>query len=597
MLGKIWPYLRVYRWQVAWALAQVFLIAGFELLKPWPLQVVIDYVLARKPPPADGLAAALLSLPTGTLLLVACIGVVLVNFGSGALTQLHYYTSIRVGQSMVNDLRGALYGHLQRQSLAYHGRQRVGDLMYRVTADSFAVQTMIMNGILPILSAVILLTGMLIVLLPLDPTLTLLALTVVPVLFALISSFNTKIVSISTEVRERESLVYSLVNWTMSAIKIVQAFTKEEDEHRRFMGASRESLRASLRLYSWQTLYSGVVNLTIAAGTALVIYVGARAVMSGRLTLGQLLVFVSYLAQLYTPINQITQSWGMIAGARVGARRVFEVLDTEADLPSGTREFPPHGARGRIAWRGVAFRYAADTPVLQGIDLEAAAGMKVAVVGPTGAGKSTMLGLVPRFFDPTAGRVEIDGVDAREYALKSLRRQVSMVLQPPLIFPLSVRDNIAYGRPGADDAAIEQAARRAQIHERICEMPEGYATMVGESGIALSEGEKQRVTIARALLRDAPILVLDEPTSALDVETEAMVMAAIDELVVGRTTFIIAHRLSTIRACDLIVVLRDGVIAEQGTLPELLGRNGVFASYYRTQFLSDRVEPALSPVA
>ncbi|MBV9554333.1 MAG: ABC transporter ATP-binding protein [Alphaproteobacteria bacterium] len=597
MLSKIWPYLRVYRWQVAWALAQVFLIAGFELLKPWPLQVVIDYVLARKPPPADGLAAALLSLPTGTLLLVACIGVVLVNFGSGALTQLHYYTSIRVGQSMVNDLRGALYGHLQRQSLAYHGRQRVGDLMYRVTADSFAVQTMIMNGILPILSAVILLTGMLIVLLPLDPTLTLLALTVVPVLFALISSFNTKIVSISTEVRERESLVYSLVNWTMSAIKIVQAFTKEEDEHRRFMGASRESLRASLRLYSWQTLYSGVVNLTIAAGTALVIYVGARAVMSGRLTLGQLLVFVSYLAQLYTPINQITQSWGMIAGARVGARRVFEVLDTEADLPSGTREFPPHGARGRIAWRGVAFRYAADTPVLQGIDLEAAAGMKVAVVGPTGAGKSTMLGLVPRFFDPTAGRVEIDGVDAREYALKSLRRQVSMVLQPPLIFPLSVRDNIAYGRPGADDAAIEQAARRAQIHERICEMPEGYATMVGESGIALSEGEKQRVTIARALLRDAPILVLDEPTSALDVETEAMVMAAIDELVVGRTTFIIAHRLSTIRACDLIVVLRDGVIAEEGTLPELLGRNGVFASYYRTQFLSDRVEPALSPVA
>ena len=293
MLRKILPYLRAYRWQVVWALAQVFLMAGFELLKPWPLQVVIDYVLGGKAPPADGLLGGLLSLPRGELLLFACFGMVLVNIGSGGLTQLHYYTTIRVGQNMVNDLRGALYGHLQRQSLAYHGRQRVGDLMYRITADSFAVQTMIMNGLLPILSAAILLVGMLMVLLPLDRVLTLLALTVVPILFALISSFNNKIVSISTEARERESQVYSLVQWTMSAIKIVQAFTKEEEEHRRFMGASRESLRASLRLYSWQTLYSGVVNLTIAAGTALVVYVGARAVMAGTLSLGQLLVFIS----------------------------------------------------------------------------------------------------------------------------------------------------------------------------------------------------------------------------------------------------------------------------------------------------------------
>ena len=303
MLLKIWPYLRAYRWQVVWALAQVFLIAGLELLKPWPLQIVIDYVLGHNTPPSEGLVARLLSLPAGELLVLVCIGGVLVNLGSGGLTQLHYYTTIRVGQSMVNDLRGALFGHLQRQSLAYHGKQRVGDLMYRITADSFAVQTMIMNGILPILSAVILLVGMLAVLLPIDPLLTLLALTVVPVLFLLISSFNRKIVSISIEARERESRVYSLVQWTMSAIKIVQAFTKEEEEHRRFMGASRDSLRASLRLYSWQTLYSGIVNLTIAAGTALVIYVGARAVMSGRLTLGELLVFISYLTQLYTPIK------------------------------------------------------------------------------------------------------------------------------------------------------------------------------------------------------------------------------------------------------------------------------------------------------
>ncbi|HWB50626.1 MAG TPA: ABC transporter ATP-binding protein [Stellaceae bacterium] len=597
MLHKLWPYLRVYRWQVVWALAQVFLIAGFELLKPWPLQIVIDYVLGGKAPAADNPVAGLLSLPHDRLLLLACIGLVLVNFGSGGLTQLHYYTTIKVGQNMVNDLRGALYAHLQRQSLAYHGQQRVGDLLYRITADSFAVQTMIMNGILPILSAVLLLGGMLVVLFPLDPVLTLLALTVVPVLFALIASFNRKIIDISTVARERESRVYSLVHWTMSAIKIVQAFTKEEEEHRRFMGASRESLRWSLRLYSWQQLYSGVVNLTIAAGTALVVYAGARAVMEGRLSLGQLLVFISYLAQLYTPINQITQSWGMIAGARVGARRVFEVLDTEADLPSGTRQFPPEGARGAIAWRAVSFNYLPETPVLGDIDFTVAPGQKIAIVGPTGAGKSTMLGLLPRFFDPTAGVVEVDGVDAREYQLTSLRRQIGMVLQPPLIFPLSVRDNIAYGRPDADDAAIEDAARRAFIHGRILELPEGYATPVGESGVALSEGEKQRLTIARALLRDAPILILDEPTSALDVETEAVVMAAIETLMEGRTTFIIAHRLSTIRTCDQIIVLRDGGIAEHGTLAELLRRNGVFAGYYRTQFLTETGPAPVVPLS
>jgi len=598
MIGKFLPYLTARRWQVAWALLQVFLIAGFELLKPWPLQIIIDDVLGGRRPPVGligggpvgggpvggGLLGELLALPKPWLLLAACLGIVVVNIGAGALTLWHNYTAIRVGQSMVNDLRGDLYAHLQRLSLAYHGRQRVGDLLYRVTADSFAVQTMIMNGLLPILSAVILLTGMLFVLFPMDPTLTLLALTIVPVLFALIAGFNRKIVDIATEVRDLDSRVYSLVQWGMAAIKVVQAFTKEAEEHRRFMGASRDSLRATLRLYNWQTLYSGAVNAIIAIGTAIVVYAGARAVMTGALTLGQLIVFIAYLAQLYAPINQITQSWGLIAGARVGAARVFEVLETEADLPSGALQFPIEGAQHEIAWRGVGFRYRPETPVLNDIDLTVAAGAKIAVVGPTGAGKSTLLGLLPRFFDPTQGSVAIDGVDIREYSLHSLRSRIAMVLQPPLIFPLSVADNIAYGRPGADPAAIENAARLARIHDTIAALPQGYETLLGEAGVALSEGEKQRITIARALLRDAPILILDEPTSALDVATEALVMEAVETLMAGRTAFIIAHRLSTVRRCDKIIVLCDGAIAEQGSFAELLRRGGIFAGYYQTQF-------------
>ena len=389
MLTKLLPYLRPYWWRVAWALLQVFLIAGFELLKPWPLQVVIDNVLGGKPFPIAALSPIS---PTG-LLLLACLAIVIVHLGAGALTLLHNYTTIGVGQRMVNDLRGALYAHLQRLSLAFHNRQRVGDLLYRITADSFAVQSMIMNGVLPILSAAVLLGGMLFVLLPLDPTLTLLSLTVVPLLFGLIFGFNRKIVDVATEVRNAESRVYSVVQWAMSSIKLVQAFTKEDEEHRRFMGASGESLRATLRLYSWQTLYSGAVNLVIAGGTALVVYAGAHAVMSGRLSVGQLIVFISYLAQLYAPINQITQSWGLIpTGARVGARRVFDVLDTEADLKEGSRSLPAEGARGGIAWRNVSFRYRPETPVLNGIELRVPAGAKIAVIGPTAPASRHCLG-------------------------------------------------------------------------------------------------------------------------------------------------------------------------------------------------------------
>jgi len=574
---KLLPYLWPYRLLIAWALLQVFLIAGFELLKPWPLQIVIDYVLGGQPLPP-----MLAGWAPGALLTLACTGIVAVQIAAGGLTLLHNATTIGVGQRMVNDLRGALYSHLQRLSLAFHSRQKVGDLMYRVTADSFAVQTMIMNGLLPIVSAFVLLAGMLFILVPLDPLLTALSLTIVPALFILIAVFNRKITTVAGEVRDTEGRVYSLVQWAIASVKVVQAFTREEDEYHRFMGASRASLDATLKLYNWQTFYSGVVNVVIAAGTALVVYAGGSAVIEGRLSVGQLIIFISYLAQLYVPVNQITQSWGLIAGARIGAGRVFEILDTEADLLDGPRSFPPEGARGDVAWCGISFRYREEMPVLREVDLTIRAGMKVAVVGPTGAGKSTLLSLLPRFFDPSTGTVSIDGVDVREFRLKSLRSQIAMVLQPPLIFPISVRDNIAYGRSEATIEEIEAAARMAHIHDLIAGLPQGYDTVIGEGGSTFSEGEKQRLTIARAILRNAPILILDEPTSALDVATEAFVMDGIERLTAGRTTFIIAHRLSTVRGCDLILVLRDGAIVEQGGYAELIRRGGVFADYYHT---------------
>ena len=575
---KLLPYLRPYRLRFLWALIQVFLIAGFDLLKPWPLKIVIDQVLSGKPGPAwlDGFSG-------GKLLLLACAALVVVSLGSGLMALWHNITTIAIGQRMVNDLRGALYNRLQRLSLAFHSRQKVGDLMYRITADSFAVQTMIMNGLLPILSAAVLLAGMLFVLVPIDGTLTLISLAIVPALFALIAIFNRKIARVATEVRERESHVYTLVQWAMSSVKLVQAFTKEEEEYRRFMGASRASLQATLQLYGWQTFYSAAVNGLVAIGTAIVVYAGAEAVLDGRLSIGELIVFIAYLAQLYTPVNQITQSWGLIAGARIGARRCFEILDLEADLTDGTRDFPPAGAQGAVEWRQVSFRYRADMPVLNEVSLSIPPGRKIAIVGPTGAGKSTLLGLLPRFFDASAGSVLIDGIDVRQYRLKSLRRQIAMVLQPPLVFPMSVRDNIAYGRPAASDAEIEAAARLARIDDLIRSLPQGYDTMLGDSA-TLSEGEKQRLTIARALLLDAPILVLDEPTSALDVETEALVMDGIAQLARGRTTFIIAHRLSTVRSADLILVLRDGHILESGDFETLMRGGGAFAEFYNIQF-------------
>jgi len=580
-------YLRPYRLNFAFALAQVIVITALELLKPWPLKIIIDNVLNGNP-----LAWNLtLGWSSETLLVVACISLVLVYLVVSGLRMLNDYTTVRIGQGMVSDLRRDLYSRIQRLSLSFHTRQQVGDLMYRITADTMGIQTLTMNGFFTVLSAALLLAGMFMVMLFIDPYLTLVTLVVCPALVGATQLLNNKMSSAATQARDKESLVYSLVQRTLSGIRVIQAFTKEEEEERRFVKASTESLAADLRLYNIQNFYYVVVDVTIAAGTATVLWLGARHVLSGALSIGEMVIFASYLASLYAPLNSIFQTYALVQSAKVGVKRAFDILELEQSLPEGHRIFSPQRARGEIAFEAVSFGYDASRPALKDISFHVPPGKKIAIVGPTGAGKSTLVSLLPRFYDPQFGHVTIDGIDIREFRLKSLRRQIAMILQPPLVFPVTIRENIAYGRPDASMEEIVCAAQIAQVRDFIEQLPQKYETVISEQGSTLSEGQKLRLTIARGVLLNAPILILDEPTSSVDSETEALIMEGLERLMAGRTTFIIAHRLSTVRQADLILVLRDGEIVEQGTFAELLRRHGPFAALYRTQFTPYEEEP------
>ena len=576
---RLLHYLRPYRWTFAFAIAQVLLMSAFDLLRPWPLKVVVDSVLGDRPLPLGwawpGSKLALLGACAVTLVLLQVL--------LGVLSYWSNHTTITIGQRMVNDLRSDLYQHLQRLSMTFHANRKVGDLLYRLTADTFAVQTLTMNGVFPIVNAVMFLVGMTVVLARIDGTLTVVALVICPILYVSIQRLSGRVSDVSVSARELESGVYSIVQHGLSAIRVVQAFTQEEAEHRRFLQQSLLSLTASRRLYLVQTLYSGIVNTLIATGTALVLCLGALRVLSGAMSVGDVLVFLAYVAALYAPVNSLSQTIGTIGGARAGMWRVFEILEAPEVVASGPLVLERTMLGAELAFERVGFSYDGSRSVLTDVSFRVPPGTSLALVGPTGAGKTTLVSLLPRFYDPSAGRVLIDGKDLREFQLPSLRRNISMVLQPPIVFPATVRENIAYGKPGASAAEIERAAELSQLGPFLARLPGGLDARIGEGGANVSEGERQRLTIARALLRDAPILILDEPTASVDAETEALLMRGLRTLMHGRTIFIIAHRLSTVRDADQILVLREGRIVEHGRYDDLVAQQGFFARLVRLQ--------------
>ena len=564
--------------RLAIAIAGVLLASATEVLKPWPLKIVIDNVLRGAPLVSTWIP----SMPRGELLIAACISLVILYALLGLLNVMTNYVTISIGQRMVNELRARLFDHLQRLSLSFHRRREVGDLMVRITYDTYSIQTIAMNGFFPLLSSLILLGGMFVVMIRMDATLTLVALAIIPLLILLIMSISGRIDAIAGGARIKESRLYTVAQSALAAIHVVQAFTREGESYREFVESSSASLDATLRLYTLQTLYAGAIGVLIACGTALVIYLGAQHVLDGRLTIGALIVFITYLASLYAPVNQISQTYGQIKARR-------PVSGDASSCSRSIRKSRTARARRRLAARAAKSNSTTSCSptnrrtVLKGINFKASPGETIAIVGPSGSGKTTMASLLARFYEPQDGAIKIDGNDTRYLTLDSIRGNIAMVLQPPLVLGDTMRVNVAFGKPGVDDAKVLRAIEMARLEPILAKLPAGLDEVMGQGGHSLSEGEAQRVTIARALLKDAPILIMDEPTSALDTETESMVLAAVREAMRGRTTLVIAHRLSTIQNADRILVLRDGAIVEHGSFDELLARGGFFSYLYNMQ--------------
>src|SRR5438445_2342203 len=568
---RVFRYYRPFLPQTTAGLLLSLIGIGLNLLKVWPFKIIVDDFLRPNPTPRGD---------PHTWIPLLCLALVVIQFFWGVINWATNYILVNVGLQALLKLRTDLYAYLQSLSLKYHDVRRSSDLSFRVAYDSQSIQTIYNKGFTGIFGSVVTLIGTFAIMVRLDWQLTLLSLGIVPLIIVAIYFFAHRIRRESTFIQEQESAVLAQAQEGLSSIRMVHAFGREQFEVMQFHQQARQSLQANLRLTLTNVNSALVISTLMVFGTAAMYYVGTLHVLADTLTLGTLLVFSAYLLMLYQPLESITYTAWAMEGATAGAKRCFEVLDREDDVVDSPNAIDIESAKGAIGLQNVSFGYAQDRQVLHDVDLRIEPNQMIAIVGGTGAGKSTLLSLVPRFYDPTSGSVWLDGRDVRKIKKKSLRAQIGIVLQDTLLFSTTIQENIAYGRPDATEDEINDAAQRAQADEFIRQLPNGYASTVGERGQQLSVGQRQRIGIARAFLKNAPILLLDEPTSALDPATEAAIMETIKELMRGRTTLIATHRLSTIHDVDRIVVLERGRIVEQGRGTELLALGGVYAKLF-----------------
>jgi ABC-type multidrug transport system fused ATPase/permease subunit len=578
--------IRPRRRTLAVILAAMLVQMAMSLAAPWPLKAVIDNVVGNHRPPQwiNWLLPVLGGASKAHVAAAAGIVTVIIAAVTGVAFYVASYLTERLGQCVGKDLRVRLFNHLQQLSLAYYDTNRVGTILSTLTGDVQTIQNFISMSTLKILTNVLTLGGMVVVMTWLRADFALIALAVTPLLAIFVFRVNKAIKTAVKEVRTRQSDLLGTLQEGLQSIEVVQAFSREDHQVQRVSKASADTVTAWLKARRVSSLLTPVVGLAIALCTGLVLWRGSLLIAAGAMTVGMLTVFLTYLAKFFQPVRDLAQMTNTMAQVSVGFERVLAICDADKIIPERPTPTEPPPFRGDISFEHVSFGYDPEVPVLRDVSFTVSPGQMVGIVGPTGSGKSTLVSLIPRFRDADAGRIAIDGVDIRDYKLHGLRRQIGMVLQDTVLMRGTVRENIAFGCPDATDEDIVLAAKLANADEFISRMPDGYDSLIGDRGKTLSGGQRQRIGIARALIRNNPILILDEPTAALDTESEELVIEALERLMEGRTVITIAHRLSTLRNADKIIVIKDGVVAEDGTQEGLLELDGVYAQLHHRQY-------------
>ncbi len=587
--------LKPYKGPLTFAFVAMLVETVADLAQPWPLKVVLDNVIGHHALPhfLAPLKDFLGSHKSGTIA-VAAFATVVIALVNSVASYYDSYLTTSVGQYLAHDLRRKVYHHLQRLSLSYYDHHKLGNILSTITDDIDNVQAFFSGSILSIAIDVFTIVGMFVVMLYIDWKFTLIAMAVTPFLFLFVQRFTHLVKQSTKAVRAKQSEIVSTVEESLGAIRVIQAFAQGDLEEEKLTKRSEESVEAALQARRIKALLSPVMDVVAAVGTALVLWYGASLVVANQMTAGSLVVFLLYLGKMFKPMQDLAKMTNAASKAAVGMDRIQEILDSDALLPESPDAKAAPALAGHLAFDHVAFGYEPEKLILQDVHFEIPAGKMGAIVGPTGEGKSTLINLIPRLYDPAKGTVKIDGQDLRGFTLKSLRDQISYVQQETVLFDEPIWKNIAYGKPEATRAEIEEAAKLANADEFIRKMPKGYDTLVGERGAALSGGQRQRIGIARAIIRNSPILILDEATSGLDAQSEALIVEALDRLMKGKTSLVIAHRLGTIKQADRIMVLKGGMIAEQGSHEELLAKGGEYAQLYQLQFGGQAAEGKIS---